>query len=250
MSNEELACKIRDGAQELLPDLWAQVERFAAQQARRAVRSSGGTGLIADADDLYHSAYIALVDAVKGYDEEKGAFLTWYNFALQTAFAEELGYRTKLQRRDPIRGALSLDSPVPGMADVVLADTIADPNDQMCGAEEDIWREELHAAILEALSAIPAEYSDVLRRRYYQRQTLAKAAQETGRKPEEVRQMEFKAIHQLRRPQIARNLRPFAYSDEDVYAVGLQRTGLTAYMRSGESSVERTVFQMDAYRMM
>ncbi len=44
MTNEELVELIQGGERELLPELWAQVERFVAQQARHRLVLSGGLG--------------------------------------------------------------------------------------------------------------------------------------------------------------------------------------------------------------
>lgn len=44
MTNEELVELIQVGERELLPELWAQVEQFVAQQARRRLVLSGGLG--------------------------------------------------------------------------------------------------------------------------------------------------------------------------------------------------------------
>lgn len=44
MTNEELVELIQGGERELLPELWAQVERFVAQQARHRLVLSGGSG--------------------------------------------------------------------------------------------------------------------------------------------------------------------------------------------------------------
>ena len=205
MTNEDLAVRIQAGERERLPELWDRVERFAAQQARRTARAAGpGT----DWEDLYQCGYLALAEAVEDYNRDRGAFLTWFGFFLHTAFAEETGYRTQRQRRDPLRGAISLDDPVPGTDDLLLSDTVADPEDRIADTEDTIWRDELHTAMLEALGALPPDCRDILRRRFYQRQTLARAAQETGRTQNRVRQIEAIAIRQLRHPRIARNLQP------------------------------------------
>lgn len=150
MTNEDLAVRIQAGERERLPELWDRVERFAAQQARRTARAAGpGT----DWEDLYQCGYLALAEAVEDYNRDRGAFLTWFGFFLQTAFAEETGYRTQRQRRDPLRGAISLDDPVPGTDDLLLSDTVADPEDRIADTEDTIWRDELHTAMLEALGA-------------------------------------------------------------------------------------------------
>lgn len=242
MTNEDLAVRIQAGERERLPELWDRVERFAAQQARRTAQAAGPG---ADWEDLYQCGYLALAEAVEDYNRDRGSFLTWFGFFLQTAFAEETGYRTQRQRRDPLRGAISLDDPVPGTDDLLLSDTVADSEDRIADTEDAIWWDELHTAMLEALGSLPPDCRDILRRRFYQLQTLARAAQETGRTQNRVRQIEAIAIRQLRHPRIARNLQPFAYPDGDIYAAGLRGTGLSVFRRSGESSVERAVFWME-----
>lgn len=185
----------------------------------------GRPGHVTSFDDLRQCGYLALVDAVKGYSEDKGKFLTWFGFFLKTAFAEEAGYRTQHQRRDPLRWSASLDAPIPGAEDLLLSDMVPDPADSIGDVEEAVWREELHTAMTEALCTLPPECRDMLHRLYYQGQTLTAAGRETGRTLEGARQVEKKALRQLRRPQTARKLRPFAYPDGDIYAAGLQQHG-------------------------
>ena len=91
MSNEELALQIRAGKRDRLMELWAQVRRFALQQARRwAYLGRGGVTL----EDLEQSAFLALLDALEGWRAEAGHFLTWYGLRLKAAFTEATGQRT------------------------------------------------------------------------------------------------------------------------------------------------------------
>ena len=243
MTNEEIAVRIQAGETELLPVLWEQVERFVSQMAGKAAWAAGH---VTSFDDLRQCGYLALVDAVKGYSEDKGKFLTWFGFFLKTAFAEEAGYRTQHQRRDPLRWSASLDAPIPGAEDLLLSDMVPDPADSIGDVEEAVWREELHTAMTEALCTLPPECRDMLHRLYYQGQTLTAAGRETGRTLEGARQVEKTALRQLRRPQTARKLRPFAYPDGDIYAAGLRSTGTGAFMRTGTSSTEAAVLRMES----
>lgn len=52
MGNEELVALIQDGERDRLSELWEQVERFVALQARRRVLFSGGLGGV-EVDDLW-----------------------------------------------------------------------------------------------------------------------------------------------------------------------------------------------------
>ena len=190
LTNEEIATRIRDGQKDLMPLLWERVERFARQQVKRSVY---GKQL---EDDLFQSAYIALASAVERFDESKAAFLTWYAYYLRTAFAEAAGCR---RGNDPMRGALSLDTPLPGTEEFTLADTIADPSDPIAVTENEIWHEELHAAMQEALDALPDDLREVIRQRYYNTRTVARIAAATGHTPAEVNTMERRAIRQDRK---------------------------------------------------
>ena len=127
MTNEELVALIQSGERDKLPELWEQVERFVAQQARRRHLLSGGAGGV-EAENLYQSGYIALVAAVDSYDPAAGrAFIGWLALALKTAFAEAGGCRSIKQARDPLRHAGSLDVPVSEDDNTMIGDLIADP---------------------------------------------------------------------------------------------------------------------------
>ena len=234
LTNEEIATRIQDGQKDLMPLLWERVERFARQQVKRSVY---GKQL---EDDLFQSAYIALASAVERFDESKAAFLTWNAYYLRTAFAEAAGCR---RGNDPMRGALSLDTPLPGTEEFTLADTIADPSDPIAVTENEIWHEELHAAMQEALDALPDDLREVIRQRYYNTRTVARIAAATGHTPAEVNTMERRAIRQIRQE---RRLRAFAYSDADIYSAGLRGVGVRAFVSNHTSCTENAVLRMES----
>ena len=66
MTNEELAEKIHEGDESMIPQLWAQVERLVRWKANRTLHALGGAGGV-EFGDLYNSGYLAFVDAVKTY---------------------------------------------------------------------------------------------------------------------------------------------------------------------------------------
>ena len=105
MDSERLVEIIQSGEKSRLPELWAQVERFAAQQAARRIMAVP-PGTVIDYEDLYQTGYIALAEAVETYNHEKGmSFLGWFKFYLHSAFNDTLGLRTERQRNDPIHYA-------------------------------------------------------------------------------------------------------------------------------------------------
>lgn len=235
MSNEELVAEIQAGAAERMGELWEQVAGLVAWKARHVLTALNGRGGV-EFDDLHQSGYLAMVAAVDSYKPECGAFSTWFMYHLKTAFATTTGYRTRRERNEPLNNALSLDTPLTDDSDSdTMMEIIADPDGQKPtqSVEEAVFHQQLHDALETALDAIPEQYSEILRQRHYQGLTLAEIGELRGVAAERVRQMENKAIRQIRKPSIACHLRPFY--DFDFYC----GTGLGAFQHTGMSIQER-----------
>ena len=239
MSNEELVAAIQAGATERMGELWEQVTglvKWKAEQIMTALDLRGNPCGV-EFEDLYQSGYIAMVEAVYYYDLESGvAFSTCLIKRLKTVFAEATGYRTKRGQNEPLNNSFSLDKTVDDESDgTPFGEFVPDPKAvaTMLSVEERLWREQLHEALEVALAAIPEKYAEVMRQRHYQGLTLADVGEIRGASPERIRQMENKAIRQLRKPSIACRLRPFY--DFDFYC----GTGLGAFQHTGMSIQER-----------
>ncbi len=238
MSNEELVAEIQAGSVDLTGQLWEQVEGLVKWKAKRIMTVlEGCPGRGIEFEDLCQSGYLAMVAAVESYDPAAGAaFSTWFMSYLKTAFAEATGYRTLKGRKEPLNNSLSLDTPLTDDADSdELMDVIADPSGQngLESAEAAIYREQLHDAVENALSAIPEQYADVLRLRYFDGLTLERAGEVRGVGKERIRAMENKGIRLLRKTETACYLRPFY--DFDFYC----GVGFGAFQSSGMSIQER-----------
>lgn len=237
MSNEELVAAIQAG-EDRMGELWEQVAglvKWKANQVMTALDLRGNPCGV-EFDDLYQSGYPAFVAAVDSYNPESGAFSTWFIYHLKRAFAEATGYRTKSGKNEPLNNSVSLDTPLNDDSDSdTMMEVVADPNGQKPtqDAEEAIFHQQLHDAMETALAALPEQSAEVLRLRHYQGLTLADIGERKRTTAERVRQMENKAIRQLRKPSIACHLRPFY--DFDFYC----GTGLGAFQHSGISIQER-----------
>lgn len=243
MSNEELVAVIQAGASERMGELWEQVEGLVKWKAKRIMTVlQGVSGRGVEFDDLYQSGYLAMVAAVETYKAESGSFSNWLSFYLKTTFAEVTGYRTVKDKMEPLNNATSLDKMVGGEEDgTPLGDIVPDPYAAatMDAVEEKLWREQLHEALESVLGEIPTEESNVLRRRYYERQTLAGAAQDLGTTSEEIRKLEGNGIKALRHHRLAKRIRPFY--DFDYYS----GTGLGAFRNTGMSVQERYMIHLE-----
>ena len=232
MTNEELAALIQHGRDDLTATLWEQVERFVAQQANRWAYAWQGRGG-AEFDDLCQVGFLAMLEAVRTYDPEKGTrFITWLGVCLKAPFLAAVGYRTERQRRDPTATATSLEAPIESSDDLTVGDMVADPLDCIAAADRRIFIEQLHAALDEALDRLPQEQSRTIRRRFYEGLTFAQAAELDHTTPDVVRKREAAAMQRLRRKESARLL---AFLDE--------RTPF--YAAHGVHGVERLVVRRE-----
>lgn len=209
MTNEWLVARIKAGDRELLPELWNQVERFVAQQARRRLILSGGFGGVAF-EDLYNAGYLATLRAVNSFDPTAGrSFVSWLSLSLRTAFAEAGGYRSQKQSKDPLHLAGSLDMPIADSEDAAtLGDIIPDPQalQALEQVEHQMYLDQLHAALERVMAALPEQQRRTLKRRYYQGQTFGEIAADEGTDVRTVRQWHDRALRELRRPQVRREL--------------------------------------------
>jgi len=151
MTTNEIAAEVQAGEIGYLP-LWEAVQRFVYGRAYRwmVLNNPGGV----TADDLQQCAFLALVETVENWDPLRGGFLTLYNLKLGTVFLEAAGLRSK---RDPLRGALSLDAPLTDDENLTLADILEDPaaEAEIDNVAEQDFRQRRRKALQAALSTLP-----------------------------------------------------------------------------------------------
>lgn len=196
MTNEELAAKIMGGDRDELPELWEQVRRFAYQQANRWARIERGGATVAD---LEQSSFVALMDALEGWNPEQGKFLTWYGLRLRGALSEATGQRTQRDRLDPLDGAASLDTPLSDDPDAgTLADVVPDPAAER--AVDAVVEYDalacMQAAVRRALDGLPADQRRAVVLRYWRGESPDPRALNA-------------AMRALRHPSVSRQLRAF-----------------------------------------
>lgn len=199
MTNEELAQQIQQGERDLILPLWEQVRRFARDRAFRWHRATGGRGGVT-LDDLEQEAFIALLEALEGWDEKAGKFLTWYDLRLKSAFTAATAQRMQRDRLDPLESALSLDTPLlDGEDDLfTLADVVADPRaEQDMENLEEIERQE---SVRRVVNSLQTEQRQVILLRYYHDMTREQTAQRLHLTKARAATIEAKALRLLRHP--------------------------------------------------
>lgn len=253
MTNEEIAMQLQEKIPapertNLYAQLWEQnrgliwqtARRFSACQEERCARCGVTT------DDLAQSGFFALVGAVKAYRADSGYKLTTYlRYHLKTHFSAALNGGKRRTAKDLLNECDSLDKPTGEDGDCCLLDIIPDPDggNLQEEAEESIFQEQLRQELAGILDGMEPECTRVIKRRYMAGRTLRAVGQELGKSMERVRQLEGKAMRQLRNPKNARRLRPFA---EQVCCLAWRGTGYSTYRDTGVSSVERAVEKIDS----
>ena len=250
MSNEELALLAAQGDKQALNRLWEQINRFVYSYMARLALSHAGQVCMERAgitlEDLTQDGFLAVADAVKLYDPNRDAkFTTFLAYRLKAYFCKSIGMRTQRDRRDPLLSADRIERQLTSDDEsYCLSDTIPDPQDDIQLAEEKVFHEQLHNALESCMETLPAKNADVLRRKYYQSQTLAQIAEYYGVTLEMARQYNRQALDQMKRK--SRFLRSFY---NEIMGRAYRYTGLTSWQHNG-SSVERVVEQLEKSGML
>ena len=201
-------------------------------------------------EDFEQEGFFAVQAAAKAYDPEKGSFATLLGYYVQNRIRKVVcGEHGRLMTTEdgrevrisanPLNGSISLDTPLDD-TDGGSA-TIGDLQEDQAAAqafqtaEDELYTEELHAALEEALNKLTAKQADVVRRHYFGGKCLSEIAREdntTISAPYNHEQAAFLALR--RNPALAR------WRDEVISTRAWRGTGWNAWNRYG-SVQERTV---------
>lgn len=200
-------------------------------------------------EDFDQEGFFAVQAAAKAYDPEKGSFATLLGYYVQSQINKavcgehsrlvttEDGKQVRLSA-NPLNACTSLDVPVgEDGSGTVLADLQEDPAaaHEFQQAENEIYNEELHAALEEALNKLADREADVIRRHYYSGQSLKDIGQDIGISSNRVNQIERHGFQCLRSMSALLHWR-----DEIISTRAWRGTGWNAWNRYG-SIQERTV---------
>ncbi len=255
-TNAALAALAAAGNSFALGQLWEVNKGFVRRQLwqwyekNKPVADSAGLSF----DDLVQEGYFAVDYAAKHYNEEQGSFTTYLSYALlkqiRTATCGEhtRGVTTDDGRRvavsaNPLNECSSLDVRLDEADEgsSTKGEIIEDPTASQAfqTAEDDLYTEELHNALEEALSHLAAKQADVVRRHYFEGQTLKEISQEDGTTLNAARNREQAAFIAL-----SRNLKLQRWRDDVITTRAWRGTGWNAWSRYG-SVQERTVEYWD-----
>lgn len=202
LTNEELAIEIQNGKTEYLPVLWEQVERFirkmAAQRLQALQNNPNTEESNVEFDELYDSGYFAVINAVKYFKPETGyTFLTFLSYPLKNAFNEIVG-RAKIKRCDPLRTAISLETPIGEDENLTLGETLADETDIADEVINSLNTKEMHKAIDIALAKLSPLEEKAIRLEYYSGLDLKQSSEVMRISPAKVKYLRSTGMSKLR----------------------------------------------------
>lgn len=243
MSNEELVTEIQNGNAALYADLWEQLRGliFTIANGYYALHASSVEAAGQTIEDLMQYGYIAMYNAVQGYESGKGCkFTTYLTYHIKSAFAAALGIRTN--KRDGILYAASLDEPLDGedSDSETFGETLPDKSAEF---EDDIIDglryKQIKNEIAQLIDEMPEPLKSVtvMKMQGHSRKAIA---QKLGRRPNEVAAIDERALKHLRSYKQRKRLAAY----KDLFFDDYSGTGLAAFRNSQSSSVERIVERM------
>lgn len=198
MTNEELARLIQDGHTDKLEELWCQIEPYIKGRASKFC-NLGRDLLRCERDDLIQSGYIAMVQSLKTFDPEKGAFLPHFTFYLRTAFIHTAKGCTASERYDPIHYADDLFREI-GEGSVLHEIIPGEGPDPEETAVDSCHCEELGKKLHEIMDKVLNERErEVLSCRYFSGETFSQIAEREGITHQRAKQIHDDALIKMRR---------------------------------------------------
>ena len=202
-------------------------------------------------EDFDQEAFFAVQAAAQAYDPGKGSFTTLLGYCVQAQITRVLcGEHSRHITADdgrqvqvsanPLNSCTSLDVHLDSddEGSSTRGDIIEDPaaSQAFQKSEDEIYTAELHTALEEAMTQnLTEREAHILRRRYYDCQSLQAVGNELGVQRETIRQIEHRCIRKLQKlPKLQR------WHDDIISTRAWRGTGFGAWKRNG-SVQERTV---------
>ena len=174
---------------------------------------------------------------VNAYQMEYGRKPTRYEIAKEIG----ISYKSVISLEKAVKMAniQSIDRVIGEDESITLGDTVADGIDIESDVIEDVQKEQLKNALWPLVDMLPENQGEILRKRYKEHKTV----REMGDNPEQIRKIETKAIHNLRKPKFREVLLPFFVSNAS-YSLGISGTSVCRFSQTWTSATERAAIYL------
>ncbi len=241
-TNEELATAIQAGEREVIEKLWVQCYGFVCLCANKWARAWQERPSF-DADDFIQSGYIALCEAVKAYQADKGTFITLLAYYLKKEFAKVAGCRTTAQMHEPINNAVRLDAPAGNdeSGELTTGDTIPVDEPGFEEVEDAIYKAYMRRVVKDAIYSLPERQRIAIEAHYLDGKTYGEIAALLDVSQGRAGQLVKRGLHDLRNGKHAPTLSELLWNDRNLY----KHTGFTAWKETGCSVQEWSMLWME-----
>lgn len=243
MINEEIVARIQTGETNWMDILLEQNRGYIRKIAYRyryiAERNRG-----MDEEDLFQTAAMGMIEAIEGWDPDRGSFLTVATFYMKNSIRKELGISTTKERIENVASPASLSTPVGEDGDGILQDLLVDPDavDPQQAAEDTLMREHVKQSVREAVGTLQGPVRSIIHAAYFGRNTLAEIAESQGMSPENVRRLRNRGLRALWRH---RKIRLLWAEYETVF---YHHRTYTAWKYTNTSATEAAVLRREQMR--
>ena len=199
MSNEDMALMIQQGHTEYYSELWENVRGFVAYLAVSRMNHVQDRAAV-ETEDLIQAGFLGLVEAVRTFEPEEGAFLSWLKFHLKRAFNNACGVGSARPANDPIHTAVSLDAPIDAddPEGPARGDIIRDPVDMADMVDGKVYQEQLRVQLERLLSRLSPKAADMIRATYLDAEPIEQVAARYGITVKNLSSSRNGYLHQLR----------------------------------------------------
>lgn len=139
----------------------------------------------------------------------------------------------------------SLDVPIGESDEGSMYDLLPGQESQEEEIVDRLRDEQLRDTLWSMVDELPDQQPEVIRMRYQEGKTLKEAGDNIGGSIEKARQIEYKALRELRMPRRARVLRSLMYGD--IYSKALKGNGVGHFNRTWTSSTEYVALGLSEY---
>lgn len=251
---KELACNIAfeiitTGKRERMLDLWNAVSGYAAVVSDTYTRNLQGYNGI-EFDDLFSSTYIALDECLKTFqykdglteEENNRRFFHWFKLYIQKEFQRAAGYvNGRFKQR-----TISLNAPAFSEDDseAEIGDILPVKDEKLDEIEEAYRQRALKKALDDALQAIPARESYIIRRHYLDNVKQKEIAKEMSYTNQNVNLLLKQGIRKIRKNI---NITPYGKELVELYYNIPWSTPVSSsvFWRDHTSGVEKAVLRRD-----
>lgn len=198
MSSDELAVLITSGNDEFIPLLWDKIKKYAYMlsgkdyEQKQERYSNAGIELW----DIKQTAYIAYTEAIKGYDNTKGAFTTYYTYQFKSAV------QSLLRGNKALNNSTSLDEPREnqGGEEISLYEVIEDSSAQNDFRDFETNDHNIYISrtLADCIALLPQIQRLIIKGYYFDNKTLKELAVELAESTQSISRIKNKAINQLR----------------------------------------------------